>query len=95
MLTNLGIDTYFTGIFGSILNRSHKVEVIKACLQAMSISTTNAIIVGDTKFDIIRGKQAGIETFGVTWGCQEDLQTSGADYIVNNPYEILNLVQTM
>ncbi|GET74503.1 HAD hydrolase-like protein [Streptococcus dysgalactiae] len=97
MLTNLGIADYFTGVFGSTSVRYHKADVIQACLQTMSTSAQNPLIIGDTKFDIIGGKQANLTTIGVTWGfgSQEELQLSKADYIVKQPLDIYTLLQNL
>ncbi|PTX00311.1 HAD-IA family hydrolase [Pararhodobacter aggregans] len=43
-------------------------SMIHACLRETGIAAENAVIVGDTEFDIEMGHAAGIRAIGVTWG---------------------------
>lgn len=51
------------------------------------------IYVGDTNTDMRTGKGAGFVTVGVTWGfrAREELESSGADFIIHQPQELLDL----
>lgn len=91
MLTNLGIEQYFDGIYGSIENRFLKEDIIKQCLKEESLSLDDTVIIGDTKFDIVGGKHNGIHTLGVTWGfgTYEDLKSAKSDTIVATPLDII------
>lgn len=94
MLEELGIDNYFTKIYGSMSNRFVKADVVKACLEEEALDTDQTVIIGDTQFDIIGGKVAGIKTLGVTWGfgTESDLIIADADQIAHSPKEILSLL---
>lgn len=94
MLNELGILSFFKGIYGSKKDRFLKVDVIKTCLKENQISFDQAIIIGDTKFDMIGGKNAGIDTLGVTWGIgrKDDLLTNGARLIADSPNDIIKLL---
>ncbi|KHD44605.1 HAD hydrolase-like protein [Streptococcus hongkongensis] len=94
MLEELKISSYFKKIYGSEKERFLKVDVIKACLIENQIKPNEAIIVGDTKFDMIGGQEAGINTLGVTWGfgTQDDLLANGANLIANTPSDVLSLL---
>ncbi len=52
------------------------------------------LMVGDTKFDMIGAKELGIDALGVLYGygSAEELASSGADYIVRSPMDILSIV---
>ena len=54
----------------------------------------NAIMVGDTEFDVIGAKAHGIPTIGVAWGYGkvEDMLRAGAVSIAANPEELLTLL---
>lgn len=95
MLQELEIIDYFKAIYGSLTGRFHKADVISACLAEQQISQTDAIIIGDTRFDIIGGKKVGIKTLGVTWGfgLQYDLQKVGANYICHQPQDVLKTLE--
>ncbi|EHJ57415.1 hypothetical protein HMPREF9318_00894 [Streptococcus urinalis FB127-CNA-2] len=90
MLENLQIADYFDGIYGSINNRFHKVDVINACLEENQLKKESTVIIGDTKFDMIGGNDANIHTIGVTWGfgSQTDLLNAGAEKICHHPKDI-------
>ena len=53
-----------------------------------------AFYVGDTKGDMIEGKQAGAVTVAVTWGWHstEKLTEGSPDYMVHTPTELKNLL---
>lgn len=60
----------------------------------LNISHKDCIYVGDTNTDMQTGKSAGMLTIGVKWGFRtsEELINSGADKIISNPLEILDLI---
>mgnify|MGYP002794593254 CR=1 FL=1 len=49
---------------------------------------------GDTDTDMKTGKNAGMDTVGVTWGfrSRQELKDNGAKYIVDEPKEIMGIV---
>ena len=52
-------------------------------------------MVGDSNVDITTGKNAYIYTIGCLWGFRDyqELSQAGADSIVSNPLEIIDLVK--
>lgn len=95
MLEELDIDTYFDNIYGATASRFHKSDVIKDCLLDNNIAISDAVIIGDTKFDIIGAKEVGIKSIGATWGfgTAEELLVSKADAIINYPFDLVNLLK--
>jgi len=71
-----------------------KNNMIKAALEDLSIDKGAAIIIGDTKSDIIGAKEAGIKSIGITtgFGTIEELEASGADYIISDLKELIEIV---
>lgn len=65
-------------------------------LDALDIAPEEALYLGDTKTDMITGKNAGLLTVGVTWGFRDEaeLKENGADYIVNSPKEIEEIIKS-
>lgn len=92
MMTEQGLDTYFTGIYGAVQDRHHKADVIQACLADHHLDLTSVSIIGDTKYDMIGGKAIGIQTIGVTWGfgSKESLLQHGADLIIDHMADLLS-----
>ena len=60
--------------------------MILVLLEALEIKTNNAIMVGDTDYDIAMAHHAGIKSIGVTWGYHSlsRLKLIKPDAIVNN-----------
>lgn len=83
---------YFDRICGASLDRSRitKEDVIEYLL-SLEESTENAIMVGDTEFDVLGAAAHGIPTIGVSWGYGnvEDMQKAGAVSIAYTTQELL------
>jgi len=56
-----------------------------------------AILVGDSETDIDTAKNAGIPCIGVSWGFRGRrlLEKYGADYIIDSPDELINLIRSI
>ncbi len=65
-------------------------EIIKM----LNLDRGNILYVGDTNTDIETAINAKLKSVGVLWGFRksEELKEAGADFIVNNANEILNIV---
>ncbi|MBP2624130.1 HAD hydrolase-like protein [Streptococcus oricebi] len=94
MAENLKINSYFTGIFGSLPDSYHKADVIKRALKDSQADLSQVVIIGDTKFDMIGGKEVGIKAMGALWGFgkKEDLLANGADCLAERPQAVLPLL---
>ena len=95
ILEHFDLAKYFDRICGASfdLSRHSKADVI-AYLLELNGETGNAIMVGDTAFDVIGAKAHGIPTIGVSWGYGEvkDMEAAGAVAIANTMealYELL------
>jgi phosphoglycolate phosphatase len=91
ILDHFDLSKYFTRICGAStdFSRSTKDQVI-AYLLELNGKTENAIMVGDTAFDVLGAKAHGIPTVGVAWGYGEvaDMEAAGAAAIVNSVDEL-------
>ncbi len=95
MTKNFGIYHFFDGIYGSSPETPHKADVIRQALQAHQLAPEQAIIIGDTKFDMLGAQETGIQKLAVTWGFgeQADLLNYQPDYIAHKPLEVLEYFQ--
>ncbi len=68
-------------------------EPVLLTLKRLGFSASSALVVGDMPFDILMGRGAGAKTCGVTYGnsSREELQDSGADYIIDDFANLLDL----
>jgi phosphoglycolate phosphatase len=67
--------------------------VIKA-LKELDSTTDKAIYVGDSEVDVKTARNSGVKCVGVTWGFRdrELLKEKGADYIIDKPCELLEII---
>ena len=89
---SLGISDYFEGIYGSIPGSMHKADIIQRVMTDYQIPPAEACIIGDTKFDIIGGKNIGIHTIAVSWGIAplDQLKEETPDIIIDSPLDLLS-----
>ena len=68
-------------------------EPVLLILRKSGFDSSRALVVGDMPFDILMGRGAGAKTCGVTYGnsSREELQDSGADYIIDDFANLLDL----
>lgn len=97
ILEHFELAKYFDFIGGSNLDetRTDKVEVIKYSLENIGKQIDeDVLMVGDRKHDIIGAKALGIDSVGVLFGYgdREELETAGADYIIENIGELLQII---
>lgn len=96
-----GFDKYFDVVVGSIPEntRMKKTEIITEALSQLELLTQtaatkeNAVMIGDRFYDIEGGKSCNISTIGVLYGygSRQELESCGADFIVDTPGEIAEL----
>jgi phosphoglycolate phosphatase len=63
-------------------------------LAELNILTAETLYIGDSNIDVFTAHRAGVKVAGVAWGFRGkyELVEAGADYIVESPPEILQLV---
>lgn len=97
MLKKWDLYKYFKKVIGASFDKS-KTEKKDIIADAMNIEgVKNAIMVGDTCFDIEGAKENGIESIGVTYGYGdiEKLKASKPDYLVDNTAQLLGLLRDL
>lgn len=68
-----------------------------AAMKAINARVENCIYAGDSDVDVLTAHNSGLPCIGVTWGYRdrELLESKGADYIVNDPLEIIDLIEKL
>jgi phosphoglycolate phosphatase len=74
-------------------SKPHPAPVLWAASQ-LGLPPEACVMVGDTSLDILSGKRAGAQTVGVLsgFGLQRDLESSGADAILDSCAELPGLL---
>ena len=89
------LDTYFDLIVGASLDASRRTkEDVIANLLTQAGNAAEAVMIGDTEFDVLGAAQHGIPTVGVSWGYGKvaDMEAAGAKTIVHSFDELLELL---
>ncbi len=60
-------------------------SMLAACLRETGAEAHQAVMIGDTAFDMEMGRAAGFKTIGVTWGyhAADRLRAAGADLLID------------
>ena len=90
-----GFAEYFDMISGSDLDKTNtKFAVIEAARARFSVDMTRAVMIGDRAHDVEGAHEHGIPCIGVAWGfgSRDELESAGADYIVDNAEELRTLL---
>lgn len=92
-LSHLGILDYFTMIEGCDLVTKFKPdpEGINLLVQKFDLKKNESIMIGDARYDLQMGKNAGVKTCGATWGAfnVKSLVAENPTYIAHQPLDIL------
>ncbi len=95
------VETIFPECFIAILGQQNLYPVkphpesTYLALMTMKLSKYECFFIGDSNVDIETGNYAEIETIGVCWGFRgrAELEATGADYVVEKPNEIKELIK--
>lgn len=92
ILSHFGLAEYFTRLFGAELDgtRSRKAELLRHALAEIG-GAAAAVMIGDRQHDIAGARSNGMTAVGVSWGygSREELESAGADLIVDDPRSLL------
>ncbi|HEX2065660.1 MAG TPA: HAD family hydrolase [Candidatus Thermoplasmatota archaeon] len=99
LLDDLGIAHLFGAVVGDDDARPLKPDpapVLEAC-RLLRRPPRDAVMVGDTRFDILAGKAAGAHAVGVLWGngSAQSLREAGADALARDAAELRRLLERL
>ncbi len=73
--------------------KPNKEHVLKT-LELLRVNPKDTILVGDTDMDILAGKNAKVQTVGVTYGfAGKSIKDYNPDFVINKIEEILKIIQ--
>lgn len=93
-IENLGLSqiiTYFLGA-ADVTEGKPAPEAVNKTLEYYGLKPEDAIVVGDTVFDIHMGKNAGTRSCGVTYGNGSRESLADATWLIDDFGQLLNLV---
>lgn len=73
--------------------KPHPEPVLKA-LEILGVKPDEALMVGDSQYDILSAQEAGVKAAGVSWSLkgEEHLRKFNPDYIIRDMRELLQIV---
>ncbi|MBQ7895436.1 MAG: HAD hydrolase-like protein [Oscillospiraceae bacterium] len=95
LLSRSGLIEYFDLICGALDDKNNaKWQIVTRVLENFGAKPEQAVLVGDTKYDVIGAHQCHVKCIGVEYGyaAAGELEESGADYIVKDTEELLKLL---
>lgn len=87
LLERSGLYGKFDVISGQIaegIETLTKAEIVRSAMDMLGAAPEDTVLVGDTKYDVVGGHEAGLKVIGVRYGYAEsgELENAGADIIV-------------
>lgn len=95
VLDGLGLLHYFSVIIGSDTTPQRKpspVPILKV-LSELHVQPRQAVIVGDSNYDVDAGKAAGITTVAVTYGYRPRKVIAHADFLIDRMDDLVPLLR--
>ena len=99
ILEETGMLKYFETVCGATLDKTldTKPAIIGVALKRLGVSEEelgNVYMVGDRDMDMIGAHENGVNAVGALYGYggKEELSSAGADYFIENPLELVEIV---
>jgi phosphoglycolate phosphatase len=72
-------------------------SMIEAALADAGADAGESMMIGDTSYDMLMAKAAGVTAVGVAWGYHspEELLASGADFVAGRPSDLVQRVKAI
>lgn len=93
-IENLGLSEVITYYLGAadVTEGKPAPEAVNRTLEHFGLKPEDAVVVGDTVFDIHMGKNAGTRSCGVTYGNGSRESLADATWLIDDFAQLLNLV---
>lgn len=86
LMDELDLSKYITYLIAAddVVEKKPAAESVLKTLRHFNVEAHETLVVGDTEFDILMGRNAGTHTCGVTYGngSKESLEAAKAEWIV-------------
>ncbi len=96
ILVEQGIYDLFDFVAGAdeATGRIEKTEVMGYALQKMNVNPSDAVMIGDRKYDVIGAKDVGCDCIGVLFGfgSREELENEGAIFVAETTKDVENYI---
>lgn len=97
IVEHFGLTPYFAQVYGSELDgtRADKTDLLAHVLSTEGVPASEAVMVGDRRYDIVGATNHGVKSVGVLWGYggEEELSAAGATALCSAPDALFDTVQ--
>ena len=95
LLDDVGLGGYFDMIIGSdsVGEEKPSPKPLLHVLRTLSCQPVEALIIGDSSFDIEAGKAAGVRSIAVTYGFRAATELTAADFVIDDIRQLPGLLQ--
>jgi phosphoglycolate phosphatase len=97
ILEHFGLAQHFERAYGSELDgtRADKGELIAYLLECEGLRPSDAVMIGDRKYDVVGASKNGVPSVGILWGygSEEELSGAGATRLCRTPGELAVLLK--
>lgn len=92
---NLGLSPLVSFVLGAddVVKGKPDPEPVNRTLEKFGFKAQDAVVVGDTLFDIMMGKNAGTMTCGVTYGNGSRDSLSEADWLIDDFGSLIDIIR--
>ena len=70
-------------------------EGVFKVMKELGADKNSTVYIGDSEVDVQTAKNSGLPCIGVTWGFRNKNDLQGADYIIDNPCDIISVIRSM
>lgn len=69
--------------------------IINYIMEELNVSKEDTVMIGDSKADVLAGKNAGIDTIAATYGFdkREDLENANPTYLIDDFEKLVDIIQ--
>ena len=93
---DMGLDAIIPYVLGAdnVTHAKPHPEPVLMILRKYGCKPEEAIVVGDSKYDIEMGRNAGVKTCGVTYGngTRQELEDAGANYLIDDFKALMDIL---
>lgn len=98
ILKHFNIEQYFDEVVGATMDGkiNSKIEVLEEAFRRMHLNNRKEVVlIGDTRFDVLGAKEAGIDCVGVSFGfgTAEELEACGAVCVCADMREVEEYIE--
>ena len=95
-VVNMDLQEVLSYVLGAedVIKAKPNPEPVLKTLEKFGCTPDEALVVGDTWYDIEMGRRAGVRTCGVTYGngTREELLNAGADFLIDDFEELKSII---